>query len=159
MKGIEMKRSATSNSDPSGIKIQVLDGGTMPKRAHEEDACFDCFVKDQTLTLNQHRPARIGLGFKLDLPPGWEARIRGRSGLALKHSLIVHAGTIDCNFKDEVCAICMVTCGLFRITPGMRICQISFHRREQVELVESVIDGPSRGGFGSTGTHQFESKE
>ncbi len=97
-------------------------------------------------------------GFSIQLPKGFEAQVRPRSGLALKHSITVlnTPGTIDADYRGEVCVI-LINHGKkkFEIIKGMRIAQIVFMELPQIQLVKrNILNKTKRGkgGFGSTGT-------
>ncbi len=99
----------------------------------------------------------IPTGLRFEVPPGFEAQVRPRSGLALRHGLTVvnSPGTIDSDFRGEV-GIVLINHGLepLVIEPLMRIAQLVFARVEQVLLVESdqlVESARGSGGYGSTG--------
>jgi dUTP pyrophosphatase len=99
----------------------------------------------------------IPCGFYLALPPGYEAQVRPRSGLAVKHglSLVNTPGTIDSDYRGEV-KVPVINHGAepFTITRGMRIAQMIVMPVPRVELVE-VAELPEtargEGGFGHTG--------
>ena len=91
------------------------------------------------------------------MPPGCEAQVRPRSGLALKHGVTVlnSPGTIDSDYRGEIKVI-LINHGKedFRIEPGVRIAQLVFAQVTQVELEKAgELDETERssGGFGSTG--------
>ena len=99
----------------------------------------------------------VKTGIKIELPKGFEAQVRPRSGLALKNSITVlnSPGTIDQGFLGEICVI-LVNHGKsgFRVDPGDRIAQLVIAPVEIVEIQE--VDELSEtergeGGFGSTG--------
>jgi dUTP pyrophosphatase len=99
----------------------------------------------------------VPTGISIALPPGFEAQVRPRSGLALKHGLTVlnAPGTIDADYRGEVGAI-LVNHGKapFRIERGMRIAQLVVARVAQAAFAErETLDATARaaGGFGSTG--------
>jgi dUTP pyrophosphatase len=99
----------------------------------------------------------VPTGISIALPPGFEAQVRPRSGLALKHGLTLlnSPGTIDADYRGEVGAI-LVNHGKvpFRVERGMRIAQLVVARVAQAQLRErDVLDATARaaGGFGSTG--------
>lgn len=102
--------------------------------------------------------ALVPCGFSIAVPPGYEAQLRPRSGLALKHgiTLMNSPGTIDSDFRGEVQAIVVNHSRTpFRIDVGMRIAQMVILPIIQVEWDEvSSLDETSRGvgGFGHTGT-------
>lgn len=134
------------------IPIRLVPGGKMPVRAHENDACLDCFCRiEQEAVLVAPHCLKIPLGFCVNVPAGWEARLRCRSGVALRGA-IVHHGTIDSSFTGEVNAIVTVAPGFrLHICPGDRLAQLTFAPvyRPRFELVDELP--PCRGGFGSTG--------
>lgn len=99
----------------------------------------------------------VPTGFLLQLPEGFEAQVRPRSGLALKHGLTVlnAPGTIDADYRGEL-KVLLVNLGdaPVAIVRGMRIAQLVVSPVSRAELVEvDELDGTSRGsgGFGSTG--------
>jgi len=101
----------------------------------------------------------VPTGMYISIPPGYEAQIRPRSGLALKHGVtIVNApGTIDSDYRGEVGVIIgNVGSEAFAVKRGMRIAQMVFQEvvRASLEEVED-LDGTERGegGFGHTGVH------
>ena len=99
----------------------------------------------------------IASGIAIALPEGYEAQVRPRSGLALRHgiTLLNAPGTIDSDYRGEVKAI-LINLGdaPFRITRGMKIAQLVIARHERAEFHE-VAELPASvrgdGGFGSTG--------
>ncbi|ARU02048.1 dUTP diphosphatase [Yoonia vestfoldensis] len=102
--------------------------------------------------------ALIPTGLRMEIPQGYEAQIRPRSGLALKQGLtLLNApGTIDSDYRGPV-GVIVVNHGTdpVQITHGMRIAQMVVAPVVQVDftLVESLSDSPrAAGGFGSTGT-------
>lgn len=99
----------------------------------------------------------VPTGLCLALPPGWEAQVRPRSGLALNHGVTVlnAPGTIDSDYRGEVRVI-LINHGRepFVISRGTRIAQLVLARYEQVSWVEAdTLETTARGagGFGSTG--------
>lgn len=100
----------------------------------------------------------IGTGLFVELPVGYEAQIRPRSGLALKHGITVlnSPGTIDADYRGEI-GILLINLGAeeFTIQPGERIAQMIVSPFVQVEfsLVEVLTETErGAGGYGSTGT-------
>jgi len=128
------------------------------KRATEDSAGFDLVAAvNKKITLKPNTTLLIPTGFSIQLPRGFEAQVRPRSGLALKNSITVlnTPGTIDSDFRGEICVI-LINHGQipFKITRGMRIAQIIFKETPEVNLVEvDELDNTKRGsgGFGSTG--------
>ncbi len=101
----------------------------------------------------------VPTGIAIALPVGFEAQVRPRSGLALKHgiTLINAPGTIDSDYRGEIkCPMINHGDKIFRISRGMKIAQMIIARHEIAELEEvSELPDSARGtgGFGSTGTH------
>ena len=109
------------------------------------------------LTLTPGRRALISTGIRLALPPGYEAQVRPRSGLALRHGLaLVNApGTIDCDYRGTIQVIA-VNLGQepIRIVRGDRIAQLVVAPVVRVTWDESLPGAATErgeGGFGSTG--------
>ena len=99
----------------------------------------------------------IPTGIYLELPAGFEAQIRPRSGLAIKKGITVlnSPGTIDADYRGEVCVILInLSNEEFIINDGERICQMviaSHEQAEWVEVTELEETGRGAGGFGHTG--------
>ncbi|MBQ6433699.1 MAG: dUTP diphosphatase [Bacteroidaceae bacterium] len=99
----------------------------------------------------------VPTGLFMALPEGYEAQVRPRSGLALKHGLTVlnTPGTIDADYRGEVCVILVnLSNEPFTINDGERVAQMVVARHERVEwLPTDVLDDTERGagGFGHTG--------
>lgn len=99
----------------------------------------------------------IPCGFALAVPVGYEAQIRARSGLALRHGIVVSnaPGTIDPDYRGEVCVILgNIARETFTVTRGMRIAQmviapVATARIEEVDELAATARG--EGGFGHTG--------
>jgi dUTP pyrophosphatase len=100
----------------------------------------------------------VPTGLYIELPEGYEAQIRPRSGLAAKHgiSIVNSPGTIDADYRGEIKVILInLSNDEFVIKNGERICQMVIKKYEQVELVrvEELNDTErGSGGFGHTGT-------
>ena len=112
---------------------------------------------DKAVTLDPFARAAIATGFSMQLPSGYEAQIRPRSGLALKHGVTVAnaPGTIDSDYRGEVAVILInLSQQDFTITPGIRIAQMVIapvtHCRFEDKLQLDMSDRGA-GGFGSTG--------
>ena len=112
---------------------------------------------DTAVTLAPFARAAIAAGFSMQLPSGYEAQIRPRSSLALKHGVTVAnaPGTIDSDYRGEVAVILInLSQQDFTITPGMRIAQMVIapvtHCRFEDTLQLDISDRGA-GGFGSTG--------
>ena len=111
----------------------------------------------EPLTLKSLQRAMIPTGLFIELPQGYEAQIRPRSGLAAKHgiSLLNTPGTIDADYRGEIKIIVVNLSGQdFLLNPGERIAQMVVNQYEKVEWlpVETLADSErGAGGFGSTG--------
>ena len=111
----------------------------------------------EKITLKPMERKIIPLGFSMEIPEGFEAQIRARSGLAIKHgiSIINGIGTIDSDYRGEV-GVLLVNFGQeeFEITHGMRIAQMVFTKFEppDFEITEDLSEtNRNQGGYGSTG--------
>jgi dUTP pyrophosphatase len=113
--------------------------------------------EDQPMTLEPGSRALVPTGLKIALPLGFEAQVRARSGLALKHGVICPnaPGTIDSDYRGE-CGVILANIGAepFVIRRGERIAQLVIAKHERADWVEvETLDETARGagGFGSTG--------
>ncbi|HEX2654998.1 MAG TPA: dUTP diphosphatase [Xanthobacteraceae bacterium] len=114
---------------------------------------------DAPLTLAPGKWIAVPTGLALALPPGTEAQVRPRSGLAARHGITVlnAPGTVDADYRGEV-QVLLINFGSepFTITRGMRIAQLVIGSIVRARLVEAgELDNTKRGagGFGSTGVH------
>lgn len=111
----------------------------------------------ESVTLGPLQRELIPTGLYIELPAGFEAQIRPRSGLAVKHgiSLVNTPGTIDADYRGEIKVILVnLSSEPFTVNPGERIAQMVVARHERVEWEEvEVLEESARGegGFGSTG--------
>ncbi len=112
---------------------------------------------DEQITLKNCERALVPTGIALQLPQGYEAQVRPRSGLAMKHGVTVlnAPGTVDADYRGEI-KVLLVNHGHepFTVTRGLRIAQLVIAPVLRVELqVVSVLETSDRGGggFGSTG--------
>jgi dUTP pyrophosphatase len=140
------------------IRIQrIHPDAILPKYAHgpEEDAGMDLHSVE-AVTLEPGVPRLVPTGLTIELPAGFEAQVRPRSGLALKHAITVPnaPGTIDPGYRGELRVI-LLNLGRepYAIAPGDRIAQIIIARYEPVEWLEMELAASLRGagGFGSSG--------
>lgn len=113
--------------------------------------------QDQPLTLARGAYALVPTGLAIALPPGFEAQVRPRSGLAAKHGVTVlnAPGTIDADYRGEI-LVALINHGAndFIIQRGERIAQMVIAPVAQAELVPVAALTPTArggGGFGSTG--------
>jgi dUTP pyrophosphatase len=107
-------------------------------------------------TLEPGAPRMVPTGLTVEIPPGFEAQVRPRSGLALKHAITMPnaPGTIDPGYRGEIRVI-LLNLGreAYTIRAGDRIAQMIVARYEAVEWVEGELADSARGtgGFGSSG--------
>lgn len=131
---------------------------TMPAYAHPGDAGLDVrSVED--LTIQPGKRALVKTGLVVELPDGFEAQVRPRSGLALKFGVTVlnSPGTIDSGYRGEI-GVILVNHGdePFAVRKGDRIAQIVIASVVRADILEVAdVDSTERGegGFGSTGKH------
>jgi len=148
-------------SPPVEVQIRRLEAGRdlpFPERATEESSGFDlraCVDGDVELAPGERR--LVPSGIAIALPPGYEAQIRPRSGLALKHGLTLlnSPGTVDSDYRGEV-GVILVNLGAesVRIERGDRIAQLVVQRVPCVRFREAQALPETRrgaGGFGHTG--------
>jgi dUTP pyrophosphatase len=130
----------------------------LPHYATRGSAGLDLLAAiDEEITLLPGQRLAVPTGIAIELPEGWEAQVRPRSGLALNHGItcLNAPGTIDSDYRGEVKAI-LINHGdkIFVIARGHKIAQMVIAKHEQAELVEleSLSDSErGAGGFGSTG--------
>lgn len=109
-----------------------------------------------SVVLEPNRPALVPTGLAIELPPGFEAQIRPRSGLALRHAVTLPnaPATIDPGYRGEIQVI-LLNLGTqpYEVHAGDRIAQMVISRYERVVWVESELRESERGegGFGSSG--------
>lgn len=143
------------------MKIQITklrNDVMLPEYQTEHAAACDLHAAiDEPLVLKAHKYVAIPSGVAIALPVGYEAQIRGRSGLAMKHGIsVVHGvGTIDADYRGELIVL-LINHGDedFIVEPNTRIAQMVIAKCEQVEWSEvEPLDETARsaGGFGSTG--------
>jgi len=114
---------------------------------------------DQEIILKPMERALVKTGIFLEIPEGYEAQIRPRSGLAINKGITVlnSPGTIDADYRGEVCIIMVnISKEEFVIKDGERICQMVIAKHERAEWisVESLEETErGAGGFGHTGKH------
>ena len=145
-------------SEKVTVQIRMLEGceDLMPAKAHSDDAAFDIRSRVE-MVLNPGEPHLVATGIFMEFPPGYEAQVRPRSGLALKHALTVlnSPGTIDAGYRGEV-GVIMLNAGKepFSVKRGDRIAQMVIGKLPEVEIVavnELSDSARGAGGFGSTG--------
>lgn len=112
---------------------------------------------DAPLVLQPMQRALVPTGLFIALPPGVEAQVRPRSGLAIKHGVTVlnSPGTIDADYRGEICVILVnLSAEAFTVNDGERIAQLVIARHEQAQWQPTdQLDQTERGagGFGHSG--------
>ena len=142
------------------MKIRIVNKSTnaLPQYATSQSAGIDLRANlSEAVTLKPMERKLIPTGLFIELPEGYEAQIRPRSGLALKHGITVlnTPGTIDADYRGEIGVILInLSNENFTIEHGERICQMVIARHEQAEWIEvEELNETERGagGFGHTG--------
>ena len=142
------------------MKVDIVNKGSqpIPEYATEQSAGVDLRANiEDGILLEPLSRALVGTGLYIQLPKGFEAQIRPRSGLAAKHGITVlnAPGTIDADYRGEIKVILInLSHQSFVVNPGERIAQMVITAHEKVEFnVVDKLDETARGegGFGSTG--------
>jgi len=142
------------------IKIKNISNNPMPKYATELSAGMDlkAFLQEQEVVVLQPLERKlIKTGIFLELPEGYEAQIRPRSGLALKKGITVlnTPGTIDADYRGEIGIILInLSNEIFTVKNGDRIAQmiISKYQKAEIKEVDNLSEtSRGEGGFGHTG--------
>ena len=143
------------------VKVKIVNKGRqqLPAYATSQSAGMDLRANIETSVELQPLERRlIPTGLFMALPEGFEAQVRPRSGLALKHGITVlnTPGTIDADYRGEVGVVLVNLSNIpFTIEPGERIAQMVIAKYEQAESVEvEELDETERGagGYGHSGT-------
>jgi dUTP pyrophosphatase len=140
------------------VKVVNTSKHPLPSYQTELSAGMDLRAElDSPITLKPMQRILIRTGLFIELPQGFEAQIRPRSGLAFKHGITVlnSPGTIDADYRGEI-KILLVNLSQdeFIITDGERIAQMVVSRHEQIKWLnvkELASSQRAAGGFGSTG--------
>lgn len=142
------------------VKIEVINKGRQPLPAYAtaQSAGMDLRANiPESITLQPLERRLIPTGLYIALPEGYEAQVRPRSGLALKHGITVlnSPGTIDSDYRGELMVLLInLSQNLFTVNDGERIAQLVIARHEQAVLTAvEVLDETERGtgGYGHTG--------
>ena len=140
--------------------IKVINKGRQPLPAYatEQSAGMDLRADiDAPVTLHPMERRLIGTGLYIALPEGFEAQIRPRSGLALKHGITVlnSPGTVDADYRGEIMVLLVnLSAEDFVVNEGERIAQMVIARHEKARFtVVETLDETERGagGYGHTG--------
>ena len=150
-------------ASPITIQVQIrrkpgCEDIPLPRYMSPQAAGMDlCAACEREVTIAPGQVVAVPAGFFLAVPAGYEAQVRARSGLALRHGIIVPnaPGTIDADYRGEVHVI-LANIGrdVFTVRRGMRIAQMVICPVARAGLVETDSLGPTArgdGGFGHTG--------
>ena len=142
------------------MKVKIVNQSAYPAPSYATELSAGMDLKaniTEPVTLDSLERAMIPTGLFIELPEGYEAQVRPRSGLAAKFGVTVAnaPGTVDADYRGEIKVILVnLSKDKFVINPGERIAQMVVARYEKVEWDEvEVLDETERGegGFGSTG--------
>lgn len=141
------------------LKIEKLEHNKyLPEYQTEGAAGMDlCAAIENPITLKPFERKLIPTGIKIELESGFEAQVRPRSGISIKHgiTLVNCVGTIDEDYRGEVCVpVINLSTEEYTISPNERIAQMVIARVEkaQIKVIESLSEtARAAGGFGSTG--------
>lgn len=144
------------------MKVKIINKSKNPLPAYATTGSSGLDLRanlEQSLTLAPLERALIPTGLYIEIPEGFEAQVRPRSGLTLKKGITVlnTPGTIDADYRGEIGVILInLSNDKVEIANGERICQMVISKIEQVTLeeVDNINDTKrSAGGFGHTGAH------
>jgi dUTP pyrophosphatase len=143
------------------MKIKIVNKSKHPLPAYSTEASAGMDIRaniENELIMNPGERKLVKTGLFIEIPAGFEAQIRPRSGLAISKGITVlnSPGTIDSDYRGEICVILInLSDQKFVIKDGERICQMVIARHEKAEWID-VDDleetGRGAGGFGHTGS-------
>lgn len=140
--------------------VKIINKSTNPLPRYESEMAAGMDIRTsiaEPVTMAPMERKLLPTGLYIELPQGYEAQIRPRSGLALKRGLTVlnSPGTIDADYRGEIGVILINLSGENQvIEPGERICQMVIARHEQAEIENVTVLGETQrgeGGFGHSG--------
>ena len=140
------------------VKVINKSNNPLPEYSTTQSAGMDlrAFITEPVI-LGALDRALIPTGLYIEMPEGYEAQVRPRSGLAIKYGVTVlnSPGTIDADYRGEICVeLINLSNTPFTIEPGERIAQLVFNKYEQakfIEVEELSETERGKGGFGHTG--------
>lgn len=142
------------------VKVINKSNNSLPEYATSSSAGLDLRANlQEPITLKPLERALIPTGLYIELPAGYEAQIRPRSGLAVKHGISVlnSPGTIDADYRGEIRVVLVnLSNDEFVVNHGERICQmvVAAHATVEWELCDELEESDrGAGGFGHTGKH------
>lgn len=142
------------------MKVKLINRSTNPMPAYQTSGSAGVDLRaylEESVTLEPLERTLIPTGLHIALPEGYEAQIRARSGLSIKHgiTLINAVGTIDSDYRGEIkIGLVNLSNDSYTIEPGERVAQMIIAKYEQVhfQLVDELDETDrGEGGFGSTG--------
>jgi dUTP pyrophosphatase len=142
------------------LKVKIVNKSPFPDPAYATEASAGMDLRaniKEPLVLKPLERALVPTGIFIELPVGYEAQVRPRSGLATKHGITVinTPGTVDADFRGELrVSLVNLSAEAFEIAPGERIAQMIVAKHERVEWEDAeVLSETDRGagGWGSTG--------
>lgn len=142
------------------MEIRIVNKSKHPLPAYSTDSSAGMDLRaniDNDIILKPLERVLVGTGLFMEIPVGFEAQIRPRSGLAIKNGITIlnSPGTIDSDYRGEVCIILINLSDVnFVIKDGERICQmvITSHEKASWISVDSLVETKrGTGGFGHTG--------
>ncbi|MBO6173026.1 MAG: dUTP diphosphatase [Bacteroidales bacterium] len=143
------------------MKVKIVNKSRWPDPFYATEASAGMDLRadlEEPIVLGPLERALVPTGIFIELPVGYEAQIRPRSGLATKHGITVinSPGTVDADFRGELrTSLVNLSNTPFEIVPGERIAQMVIARHERVEWEDvEVLSETERGagGWGSTGS-------
>lgn len=143
------------------LKVKIINRSEHPLPAYATPASAGLDLRANNpdpIILQPGQRTLIPTGISIELPEGYEAQIRPRSGLALKYGITVlnSPGTIDADYRGEIMVLLVnLSAEPFTVNCGERICQMVVARHEQVEWEEVVTLSDTErgaGGYGHSGT-------
>lgn len=140
------------------VKVINKSNNPLPEYSTSQSAGMDlrAFITEPVI-LGVIDRALIPTGLYIEMPEGYEAQVRPRSGLAIKHGITVinSPGTVDADYRGEICVeLVNLSNTPFTVEPGERIAQLVFSKYEKVDFVEvEELSKTERGtgGIGHTG--------
>jgi dUTP pyrophosphatase len=156
---MERRETGAPEAAEIGVRVTLLPHAAgAPAYETEHAAGMDLRAAiEGELVLDPGRVAPVPTGIRIEIPPGYEGQVRGRSGLALRHAVGVPnaPGTIDADYRGEV-TVLLVNWGTepYTVRRGDRIAQlvIAAVARARLEIAESLTEtARGAGGFGHTG--------
>lgn len=142
------------------MKVRIVNKSTLELPAYSTPLSAGMDLRadiDEPITLGSLEKAMVPTGLHIELPDGYEAQVRPRSGLAAKHGITVlnSPGTVDADYRGEIKVILVnLSKEPFVINRGERIAQMVIARYEKIEweqVCELSDSERGEGGFGSTG--------